>query len=122
MLWLVAWGGNERKSIQAKTRGTSSPSPYPLWSRTAKNTDCSTGPLARPLAHSLAPLTHLLALDCSLRPRPPLRSLVRSLSHFAHSLTLLTPSLVGKCIIRWLFCLCFFPFSTVVLSRERTNI
>ena len=39
----------------------------------------STGPLARLFVRSLAP-------DCSLRLRPPLRSLVRSLAHFAHSL------------------------------------
>ena len=58
----------------------------PLWSITAKNKDCSTGPLACPFAHSLAPLTRLLAPDCSLRSRPPLRSLVPSLAHFAHSL------------------------------------
>ena len=38
-----------------------------LWARTVKNTDCSTGPLARPFARSLAPL-------------------IRSLAHFAHSL------------------------------------
>ena len=57
-----------------------------LWSITAKNTDCSTGPLARPFARSLAPLTRSLAPDCSLRSRPPLRSLVCSLAHFAHSL------------------------------------
>ena len=57
-----------------------------LWSITAKNTDCSTGPLARPFARSLAPLTRSLAPDCSLRSRPPLRSLIRSLAHFAHSL------------------------------------
>ena len=57
-----------------------------LWSRTAKNTDCSTGPLARPFARSLAPLTRSLAPACSLRSRPPLRSLLRSLAHFAHSL------------------------------------
>ena len=56
----------------------------PPWSKTAKNTDCSTGPLARPFARSLAPLTRLLAPNCLLRSRPPLRSLVRSL---AHSLT-----------------------------------
>ena len=55
----------------------------PLWSITAKNTDCSTGPLARPFAHSL---THSLAPDCSLCSHPPLRSLVRSLAHFANSL------------------------------------
>ena len=37
-----------------------------LWARTTKNTDWSTGPLARPFAHSLAPLTRLLALHFSL--------------------------------------------------------
>ena len=57
-----------------------------LWSITAKNTDCSTGPLACPFIRSLAPLTRSLAPDCSLRSRPPLRSLVCSLAHFAHSL------------------------------------
>ena len=57
-----------------------------LWSITDKNTDWSTGPLARPFARSLAPLTRTLAPDGSLRSRPPLRSLVRSLAHFAHSL------------------------------------
>ena len=63
-----------------------SQSPRALWSITAKNTDCSTGPLARPFACLLAPLTRSLAPDCSLRSRPPLRSLIRSLAHFAHSL------------------------------------
>ena len=57
-----------------------------LRSRITKNPDVSTWTLARPFAHSLAPLICLLAPDCSLRPRPPLRSLVRSLAHFAHSL------------------------------------
>ena len=57
-----------------------------LWSGTDKNRDVSTGPLARPFARSLAPLTRLLAPDCSLRSRPPLCSLVHSLAHFAHSL------------------------------------
>ena len=57
-----------------------------LWSKTAKNTDCSTGPVPRPFTRSLAPFTHFLAPDCSLRSRPPLRSLVRSLAHFGHSL------------------------------------
>ena len=52
-----------------------------LWARTTKNTDWCTGPLACPFARSLAPLTHLLALHYSLR------SLVRLLAHFAHSLT-----------------------------------
>ena len=57
-----------------------------MWSGTNKNRDVSIGPLARPFARSLAPLTRMLALDCSLRSRPPLRSLVHSLAHFAHSL------------------------------------
>ena len=57
-----------------------------LWSGTNKNRDVSTGPLARPFARSPALLTRSLAPDCSLRSRPPLRSLVRSLAHFAHSL------------------------------------
>ena len=48
-----------------------------LWSGTNKNQDVSTGSLARPFARLLA------------------RSL-RSLAHFAHSLTLLTPSRVEK--------------------------
>ena len=60
-------------------------SPPPLWSITAKNRDVSTGPLARPFARSLAPLTHSLASDCSLRSRPPLRSLVRSLRSLPRS-------------------------------------
>ena len=64
-----------------------------LWSRITKNTHCSTGSLAR-TAHSFA---------CSTL----LASLTRSAA-LARSLTLLTPSLVGKWMIRWLFCLCFF--------------
>ena len=44
-----------------------------LWSITAKNTDCSTGPLARLFAHSLAPLTPSLTLHC-----PPRSALARS--------------------------------------------
>ena len=57
-----------------------------LWSGSTKNADMRTGPLTRPFACSLAPLTCLLILDCSLRSRPPLHSLVCSLVHFAHSL------------------------------------
>ena len=62
---------------------------YAQWGRTAKNWDVNTGPLAFPFARSLAPLTRLFASGCSLRSRPPLRSLVRALA----------PSLVGKWII-----------------------
>ena len=50
-----------------------------LWARITKNTDWSNGPLARPFACSLA-------LHYSLRSCAPLRSFVRSLAHFAHSL------------------------------------
>ena len=37
----------------------------PLWSRTVKNTDLSTGPLAHPFARLLATLTGSLAPDCT---------------------------------------------------------
>ena len=70
---------NKNKMEEEKEKKT-------LWSIIAKNTDCSTGPPARPFVCSLAPLTRSLALDCSLRSCPPLRSLIRSLAHFAHSL------------------------------------
>ena len=68
-----------------------------LWSGTNKNRDVSTGPLARPFDRSLAPLTRSLAPDCSLCSHPPLRPLVRSLAHFAHSLAL-----------GYLFCVFFY--------------
>ena len=77
--------------------------PRARWSGTNKNRDVSTGPLARPFARSLAPLTRSLAPDCSLRSRPPLRSLVRSLAHFTHSLARGT-------VIDWMAILSvFFP-------------
>ena len=56
-----------------------------LWSGTNKNRDVNTGPIARPFALSLTPLTRLVAPDCSLHSRPLLRSLIRSLAHFADS-------------------------------------
>ena len=46
-----------------------------LWSKTAKNTYWSTGPLARLFARLCAPLTRSLAPDCLLL-----------IAHFAHSL------------------------------------
>ena len=57
-----------------------------LWSSTTKNPNKSAGPLTRRFISSLAPLTHLLALPCSLCSHAPLRSLVCSLAHFTHSL------------------------------------
>ena len=74
-------------SLVSAFPGSWSSNSYAKWAGLTKNTDWSTGPLARPFARSLAPLTHSLATDCSLRSRPPLRSLVRSLAHFAHSLS-----------------------------------
>ena len=53
----------------------------PLWSRIVKNQDVSTGPLTRPFARSLAPLTHLLAPHNLFHSRAPLRSLARSIAH-----------------------------------------
>ena len=50
------------------------------------NRDVGTETPARLFARSLATLTHSLTPHYSLRSRPPLRSLVRSLAHFAHPL------------------------------------
>ena len=69
-----------------------------LWSGTNKNRDVSTGQLARPFARSPAPLTRSLAPDCSLRSRPPLRSLVRSLPC----------SWDSEWLDGYLFCVCLF--------------
>ena len=57
-----------------------------LWSKTAKNTDCSTGPLTRPFActaHSFAFSTLLASLTRSA-------ALTRLLAHS------ITPTLMGK--------------------------
>ena len=80
-----------------------------LWSGTNKNQDVSTGPLARPFACLLVPLTRSLAPDCSLRSRPPLRSFICSLAHFAHSFARGT-------VNDWvaILSLFFFLFSTIV--------
>ena len=82
---------------------------YALWARTTKNTDWSTGPLARPFARSL------VRSHCSLVRLLRTAGFARAL-RCAHSFARsLIPSLVGKWFIRWLFCLCFFlPFSTIV--------
>ena len=58
--------------------------PRALWARINKNPDVSTGPLARPFARPLAPLTRLLDPHNSLYSRAPLCSLIHSLAHFAH--------------------------------------
>ena len=69
------------RSKRVKLRGSNIRA---LWVRSNKNPDESTGPLARPFAHSLAPLTHSLAPPCLLCLRAPQRSHVRSLARFAH--------------------------------------
>ena len=75
--------GGSSYTAAAGGKANSAQSFMTLWSKIIKNPDCSTGPLARPFARSLAPLTRLLAPDCL---RPLLRSLTCSLAHFAHSL------------------------------------
>ena len=59
---------------------------HSLWAKSTKTPDFSTGPLARPFARSLAPLTRSLAPHNSLRSRAVRRLFIRSLAHFAHSL------------------------------------
>ena len=59
------------------------------WSRITRDPDVGTGPLTHPFACSLEPLTHSLAHP------------------YACSLTL-TPKLMWRWMIRWLFLLCFF--------------
>ena len=72
----------------------------------AKNPDSSTGPLTRPFARSLAPLTHSLA---PLAPSAALtRSLARSLHSLVPSLAHFTHSLARGKVIGWLFIVCFF--------------
>ena len=58
----------------------------------------STGPLAPPFAHLLAPLIHSHALHCSLRLRAPLGSFDRSLPHSFHSLWERTLCLRIECV------------------------
>ena len=87
----------------------------PLWTRsqwfkTSWFQDVSNGPLAHPLARSLAPLTRSLAPHCSLRSRAPLRSLVRSLAHS------LAPELVGQWNIFVQFSRC--PESLCIMRRK----
>ena len=90
-----------------------------LWARSTKNPDCSTGPLARPFARSLAPLTRSLAPDCSLCSRPPLRSLVRSLAHFARSPLRSLPRLWDNERLDGYFFCVFYPFWTIVRRYRR---
>ena len=63
----------------------------------------STGPLAPPFAHLLAPLIHSHALHCSLRLRAPLGSFDRSLPHSFHSLWERTLCLRIECVISYCF-------------------
>ena len=55
------------------------------WFNKAKNRDVSTGPLARPFARLLAPLTRSLAPPCLVCSRAPLHSFICLLAHFTHS-------------------------------------
>ena len=73
-----------------------------LWARITKNTNWSTGPLARSFVHSLTPLTFSLATHYLFHSRAPLRLLACSLAHFAHSLAR------GKVNVRMVIYLVFF--------------
>ena len=76
---------------------------YALWSKTTKNPDCSTGPLALLFARSLPLLTYLLAPPCSLHLCAALHSLIPLLAHS------LIPLLVeSKWLDGYLFSLLFF--------------
>ena len=75
-----------------------------LWSETNNNRNVSTGPLARPFARSLAPLTRSLAPHNSLRSRAVRRLFIRLLAHFAHSLAR------GKVNYKMAILSVFFPF------------
>ena len=85
----VGWekGVNELPHLQVLT--------IKLWSRTDRNPDEGTGPLACPFFSSLAAHSRLLATHCSLHSAL-LRTFVCLLAHS------FTPELVGKWIIRCL--------------------
>ena len=68
----------EGRQVKPTNRLTDPVTYKALWARLTKNTDS--------LVHLLVYLHRSLAPDCSLHSRPPLRSLVCSLAHFAHSL------------------------------------
>ena len=82
-----------------------------LWSRITRNTDWSTGPLARPFVYLRRSLICLLCLAC----------FTHTLC-YAHSLTLLTPSLMGNWLLGWLFFLCFSLFWTIVRRHFCFNL
>ena len=79
----------------------------PFWAKITKNRECSTGSVTQWVTRlsicSFACTAHSFACSALLA------SLVRSAA-----LTSLTPSLVGKWMIRWLFFQCFFLFWTIV--------
>ena len=124
--WIVMWQKRDAQTGQSLLQALQRTMPglgmqigppqqvVPLWARTTKNTDWSTGPLARPFAPTLAPLTCSLALHYLLRSRAPLRSLVCSLAHFSHSLA------HGKVNYQMaiLFCVFFPYFWTIVLCKK----
>ena len=72
---------------------------FPQWGRTPMNRDVGTGPVAQWATHSFV---HLFACTA--------HSLACS-ALLAHSLT---PELIGKWMIRWLFLLCLSLFWTIV--------
>ena len=82
--------------------------------------ESSTGPVVRLFAYLLPPLSHSLALFCSLRSRTPLRSFICSLAHsITHSLTrTLTPKLIKKWMIQ---CFIIRLFRSIVAWLEKAG-
>ena len=76
----LCWCRAECMQNELENKGETE-STHALWARSIKNTDCSTGSLARRFARSLAPLNLSLAPHYSLRSRALLRSLGISLAH-----------------------------------------
>ena len=70
----------------------------PQWARIIRNPDWSTGPLTRPFAHSLTPLTCSLDPDCSLRSCP--RSLARGKEVFCMKWTRQSHTDLTHCVVR----------------------
>ena len=79
---------------------------FPQWGRTPMNRDVGTGPVAQWATHSFV---HLFA--CTAHSLACTAHSLACSALLAHSLT---PELMGKWMIRWLFLLCFFLFWTIV--------
>ena len=83
---LVNTSGHIQGLNHCSPSSSSSALTLPLRARITKNPEVNAGPLARPFACLLVPLTCSLILPCLLCSHAPLCSLVCSLAHFTYSL------------------------------------